>query len=178
MLNILFFSLGNERTKLFLKCKQLECKSLVSQKIQKRYQCTFRWQEGLRCGHRKMSSKESEKEKCPTCSKRTWQARTAFMWRVGGSVGAAAWLQSELVPTTRVQMLRKSILQENQICAFVSVNICEFPPTSRCHTFTLKFLCGATRNGCRNFSHRIDHWVSVNQGRLLKQLTVSQLLKD
>lgn len=32
MLTILFFSLGNERTKLFLKCKQLECKSLVSQK--------------------------------------------------------------------------------------------------------------------------------------------------
>lgn len=110
------------------------------------YRCTFRWQEGLRCGHRKMSSKESEKEKYPTSSKRTWQAQTAFIRRVGGSEeSAAAWLQSELIPATRVHMLRKSTLQENQICAFVSVNICEFPPTSRCHTFTLKFLCGTAR---------------------------------
>lgn len=37
----------------------------MGQKDQKCCKCVFRWEEGLRHGHRKKSSKEAEKEKRP-----------------------------------------------------------------------------------------------------------------
>lgn len=157
----MLFHFGKWKNKVVFEMEKQESKRLVSQKWiwvrqSKCYRDTFRCQEGLWWGHRKKSSRKFEKEDYRTCYKRTLQGRTALMWEgkveVRG-VQQSNWGLKSSPRTTRVQMLEESILQKNQICAFVFFSTFVNSHLPAYVTYLhLNYLVRAPRNDNRSFS--------------------------